>query len=82
MMRSIIRDLGGKSSTSLRSAQNDTGAPPAISTVGEDTILPKNQNIAKGKADERCSSLRMARARRFAFGWVMLAVAFFVLLLM
>ena len=50
MMRSIIRDLGGKSSTSLRYAQNDTGAPHAISTVGEDTILPKTENFAKGKA--------------------------------
>ena len=40
MMRSIIRDLGGKSSTSLRSAQNDTGAPHAISTVGADIIRP------------------------------------------
>ena len=47
MMRSIIRDLGGKSSTSLRSAQNDTGAPHAISTVGEDTILPKTEKMQK-----------------------------------
>ena len=49
MMRSIIRDLGGKSSTSLRSAQNDTGAPPAISTVGADIIRPKPQKMQKVK---------------------------------
>ena len=40
MMRSIIRDPGGKSSTSLRSAQNDTGAPHAISTVGANIVRP------------------------------------------
>jgi len=48
MMRSIIRDLGGKSSTSLRSAQNDTGAPHAISAPTG--FVPRGdfyQNFAK-----------------------------------